>query len=219
MSPRRVIALCVFALIVSSCAISMVGCNLTPQDRVAAVQSAIEQGRDVSARLDASLIDLESVLTEALAQAAAAPAEEAVQVREVIEQASQRIAEVRQRKQQVDALIERWQRQLEAVLRDGKVTSADELTLAGGAARDLSGVLPSPLNWIAWGISAVMTLAAGVAARRAQQKQVAVEELVNGVDLVLVKQQTFADDIKATLKTAQSPETRVLVDSLRATPA
>lgn len=210
--PRFLVALlCVVAF-------TLGGCGTTPDARVAQLDNSLAFYIAQSDAADGDITTLERTLAElAAVQAEAEAAGDTGAVAEALAAVTKvqgKLTKAREVKAKADSVAKKLRDQIAAIKADGDVEIDEELALYAGVTREVSGALPTPFNYIGYGLAALLT-AGGEVLRRRKNRQL--KQVVDGAaDLVEnISTVTNPAEAKATLKARQDPATRKLVDTLR----
>ncbi len=162
------------AIIFAICILPLGGCNLTPDQRVAALDKAVTSDQAISQQMDARIQQLEQVITNARAMLADPNItnETLVYLREALPKLEAKLAAAKPVKQIVDQNLAALQKQLAAALTAGPVDLQKEFATYGQGVTSTTAALPAPFNLIGLLIgSIILPLVGGIIGAIAKGKQ------------------------------------------------
>jgi hypothetical protein len=167
---RTTLTLMVLGLVL----IPLGGCELTPDQRVTALQGAVQKTQDISLQLNDKIVLLEGALTKAQAMLGDPNQSNAtlVKLRDDIALLQSKLAAAKPVKELIDANLTAYQQQLAAALAGGPLDTQKEFAAYGQGVTTATAALPAPFNLIGLLIgSVVLPLVGGIVGAIAKGKK------------------------------------------------
>ena len=202
--------------------VTSTGCLSTPDTRVAQLNTAVDFYLAQSVEAEADLVSLRSTLgdlTGVRDQAEASGDSDTItRTLTAIVSIQDKIDHAQEVKTKAEGVVASLNDRITSILADGSVDVSEELELYAGGVKGTSALLPPPLNYVGYGLSALLTGVAGVYRRREKRATAVTEQVVDGVgELLKVLDGGDVSSESATkiLKDKQTPHARNVVDTIR----
>jgi len=177
-------------LVCALCGIGLIGCGLTSQERIQAMQTVVEQAQAQSALLTEDLQTLKTAMEE-MRQQLERPdltPEDKAKIEALIAETLEQTEIVIAKKEEIDAGIEAWKTKIDEAVEHG-TNVGDEITLWGEGLKEASPIVPPPIGvWI--GIIGTLFGAIGTGISRRYKQALATEKtntesVVNSVNKLM----------------------------------
>lgn len=221
--PRRLIALLITAVIALAFIATGTGCGTTSSDRISAARSVVVELNERVEGVDEAIDRLEADIPKAQDLLDQAPSSVADKLRPLLDQATARLADLRELQPQLVQQLAAAEADLEEAVQLGDDANMwDEVALGAKATQRGAAFIPSPIGEaVAIGSGLIATFATWWGTRQRRRRldaQTSLEETVHGLDSAFgqLDETSIVSLIKDRLSVNQSPQTKAVIRSVKA---
>lgn len=219
-------------MVMAVCMGMFMGCDMTPQQRVAYYQSAAAATQEFISELDKAIYAVQVLIAdgETMLKDPKVDIGDKADIQAKIEKGKEQLAALLEKKEEAKKTVDVFKQQIDDVLAKGEVTIDDEAKLVGGGIQQVAPFIPGKAGAVVYLIGGAIMTFGGLIGKSWQKIADAIEiaklkkqqkAIIDSVSVGLDKlPDESAKTMKDEMKIAQAKSgVRGVVDSLRNTPS